>query len=322
MRLRDPCRFGVAVAPMPGESAMSLLLRAFQANGAEYQTAMRSMRLDRRNAIGESDIAALAWMLRADVDDVRRGLVMLEWRGGGRWVHLAGSRLSRWIAPTCMTAKVCPLCLRDLGFAKIAWMTRAMPACGVHGYSLLQQCGSCGRPVRWARPALRICQCGRFYKAASEVASLEPELQTWLKWAEAVLHGDTPTGQSALKALPPLVQGLSLDGAYRLIEAFGLLAGSGDPVRTVRHSSASLAEIGAMLVRGLRRLSKVESADQMDPLLFEVVHLPVLTELMEAPATAADGLRAAWLLDVHRAARPSGVRRCGSRPRRQLPLFL
>lgn len=315
-------RLGIAVAPQPGESAMSLMLRAFQANGVGYEEGMRWMGLDRRQALGEGDAATLAWALHAGAEDVRSRMVLLEWRGGGRWVHLAGQRLSRWVAPTAMLAKVCPSCLRECGFARITWMTRAAPACCRHGYSLLRSCGACGKPVRWDRPAVRICRCGRFFKAPEMTKPLEAELRAWLWWVEAVLQGDSAAARETMDELPPLLRDLTLDGAYRLVEAFGLLKAPGDPVRALRHSSASLGEVGEMVVRGLRRLSCVGRADDVEKLPFDAAHLPVLVELAEAPASDADGQRAAWLLDVYRAARPAGVRLVGARPRRQLPLFL
>jgi len=302
---------------------MSLLLRAFQVNAIDYDDGMRWMGLDRRQVIGENDVAAMAWALHANADEVRRRLVVLEWRGGGRWVHLAGQRLSRWIAPTSMLAKVCPICLRETGYTRILWMTRAAPACRHHGYSLLQECASCGKPIRWARPGVRICRCGRFFKSDGQSLPLEPELQAWLNWTEAVLQDNASAVQSAQCGLPPLLHAMSLDGAYRLIEAFGLQKGPGDSIRTARHSSVPLAEVGEMLVRGLRRLADVDRAERVDANSFDAICMPVLSELAASPASDTDGLRAAWLLDVHRAAvHPSRVGRVGVRPRRQVPLFL
>lgn len=301
---------------------MSLLLRAFQANGVDYQHGMRWLGLDRRRGIGDPDVGLLAWALNVDADDLRARLVVLEWRGGGRWVHLAGQRLSRWIAPTTMMAKLCPMCLRETGTAEMAWMTRLAPACAMHGFSLVQHCGSCGKSIRWARPGLQVCRCGRFFKGAGAPAPCPPPLRAWLDWVNAVLRNDAAVAQAALARLPVLLASLSLDGAYRLVEAFGLLEAASTPVRELRHGAASLEVVAAMLARGLQRLAAFGGPDDVSRLPFELVHLPVLQELAETPACDADGQRAAWLLDIHRAGRPAGVRRVGARPRRQLPLFL
>ncbi len=301
---------------------MSWLLRAFQANGIQYEEGMRWLGLDRRTGLSDSDVVKVAWALHADADEVRGRMTLLESRTGGRWVHLAGHRLCRWVAPTTMMAKLCPLCLREAGFARIDWLTRAVPACRRHSCSLVQACASCGRKIHWARPGLRICRCGRFFKPFEVGGSLEPELVAWLEWVEAVLLGDAGVARSASLRLPPLLQDMTVDGAYRMVEAFGLLERPGAPVRAVRHSSVSLSAVGAMLTRGLRRLSEVGRAEGMALQAFEDVHFPVLTELAEEPAADVDGRRAAWLLDCYRAMRPSGMRRVGSRPRRQMPLFL
>ena len=322
MPQRDHCRLAVSVVPQTGESAMSLMLRAFQANGVGYEEGMRWMGVDRRQALGDADVAAFAWALRSEVEDVRCRLIQLEWRGGGRWVHLAGQRLSRWVAPTSMLGKICPACLREDGFARIAWLTRAAPACAKHGYSMIQHCSACGKLISWARPAVHICRCGRYFKTADEGRPLEPELRVWLNWVTAVLQADADAARDGMGQLPPLLQDLTLDGAYRLIEAFGLLTAPGDSVRNVRHSSASLTEVGGVLVRGQRRLADLGRAETVAPQAFDFVHLPVLAEIADQPAAETDGQRAAWLLDIHRTARPSGVRRVGARPRRQMPLFV
>jgi hypothetical protein len=177
-------------------------------------------------------------------------------------------------------------------------------------------------PHSMGRPGLRICRCGRFFKPAGQDGPTEPELRIWLEWAEAIFQGDAAAAQQASRRLPPLLHDMTLDGAYRLVEAFGLLERPGAPVRNVRHSSARLFEVGAVLTRGLRRLFEVGRAENVEPQSFGDVHLPVLAELAEDPAAETDGHRAAWLLDLHRAMRPSGVRRVGARPRRQMPLFL
>jgi len=301
---------------------MSLLLRAFQANGVDYQHGMRWLGLDRRRGIGDPDVGLLAWALNVDADDLRARLVVLEWRCGGRWVHLGGQRLSRWIAPTTMMAKLCPVCLRENGIAEMSWMTRLAPACARHGFSLMQKCGNCGKPIRWTRPCLQVCACGRFFKSSGSSGSAPPNVQAWLTWVQAILQGDATAADAALVRLPSLLHGMSLDGAYRLVEAFGLLEVASTPVRELRHGAASLEVVGAGLARGLERLALFTGPDDASRLPFDLVHLPILHELAETPARDGDGQRAAWLLDIHRATRPSGVRRVGARPRRQLPLFL
>ena len=301
---------------------MSLMLRAFQANGVGYEEGMRWMGLDRRQAIGEGEVAALAWALHTDFEEIRSRIALLEGRSAGRWVQLAGQRLSRWIAPTTMLAKLCPACLRETGYARVEWLIRAVPACEKHGYSVIRDCAHCGRPIRWARPGVRICQCGRFFKQSADPIPIEPELGAWLKWTAAVMAGSVSSACAATKDLPVLLHGMTIDGAFRLIEVFGLKDAPGTPVRGLRHSSASMVDVGKMLVRGIQRLACVGQPNDACRMDFELAHLPVLHELADAPASDADGLRAAWLLDVHRYNSLAGPARVGTRPRRQLPLFL
>lgn len=56
---------------------------------------------------------------------------------------------------------VCPLCLRDHGYAKADWDLAPVTACIEHSSLLVDTCSSCGQRLRWSRPTLTACgECG------------------------------------------------------------------------------------------------------------------------------------------------------------------
>ena len=56
--------------------------------------------------------------------------------------------------------RICPECVRALGFIEAHWDLAIMTACPVHLRGAVQKCAICGRKLRWFRPDQLHCQCG------------------------------------------------------------------------------------------------------------------------------------------------------------------
>lgn len=67
-------------------------------------------------------------------------------------VHLNSLRRS--------VAALCPLCIREDGYARQIWDLKGYNACHKHSCALVDCCPTCCRPIRWERPALSNCACG------------------------------------------------------------------------------------------------------------------------------------------------------------------
>jgi hypothetical protein len=131
----------------------------------------------------------------------------------------------------------------------------------------------------------------------------------------------TETGAAGItvpRCLPPWFSFLSIDGAFRILHAFGAVADNG----RVHRSPAvpPVPSMIAMLDRGITRLNALLSEDGSAPDM-RPAHMPALTRLTEAGICAADRSAAERLIHLLTA---SGPRWRGGESLsvvRQLPLF-
>ncbi|MNJ41013.1 hypothetical protein D3C77_359200 [compost metagenome] len=80
--------------------------------------------------------------------------------------HLAAHTLS------LKTHRICPLCVRDHGYARVYWGIAPLAVCEEHGCYLLDKCPTCCASLGDNRPELGKCRCGtRFDDYSSGPAS-------------------------------------------------------------------------------------------------------------------------------------------------------
>ena len=60
-----------------------------------------------------------------------------------------------------MTTPVCPMCLKEHGYAKQIWQHTLCTACSEHGVRLVESCDVCGNEIAKDRYHLKACNCGR-----------------------------------------------------------------------------------------------------------------------------------------------------------------
>lgn len=70
-------------------------------------------------------------------------------------------------------ARVCPHCIKDLGYIPAYWDLKAYVACHVHGCMMLKTCSSCGRRVKYFRNGIGKCGCGHDFR--DEMTQAAPE---------------------------------------------------------------------------------------------------------------------------------------------------
>ncbi len=57
-------------------------------------------------------------------------------------------------------ARFCPQCLAEDPTWQASWEIYFLDVCPKHGVWMVDQCGSCGQPLKWTRDSLLRCQCG------------------------------------------------------------------------------------------------------------------------------------------------------------------
>lgn len=166
--------------------------------------------------------------------------------------------------------------------------------------------------------------CGYPFKAVSAVPPLEASIRAWLYWLESSLCPDgLPAAALAVThELPSALTHLSVDGAFRIVEAMGLFAEPNASVRGALAMCATLRARGSVVARGLERLRAIEANPAAVPHFSAMAHQCALMQVAKDYGAQEDHALAWWLLNGLRSGINPGVTRAGSRPRGQLPLFL
>jgi len=316
--LQLPVRLELA----PRESGLGFALRALCANGVSFDRGMKWLGLERHRPIDRQTARRIAWALNVDADQWAERVAMRD-PGGPGWVRLAGQRFRRQIASNRRYAKLCPQCVREHGVAHVSWLLRATVGCPWHGYSLIWSCQHCGMSIGWDRPDIDICRCGYPFKAV-KASPLESGVAAWLCWLESTLCPAAPWAPcgAATERIPSALTHLSIDGAFRVIEAMGLRTGESSSAREALSKCAMPRELGVVIARGLERLHAIEADPENAARYAEGVHHQALVQLAKDYAAEEDYLLAWWLMNAFRSDFDPGGTRAGSRPKGQLPLFL
>ena len=77
-----------------------------------------------------------------------------------------------------LIARLCPLCVKEMGYIQAHWELALMTACPRHQCLGLSICPVCTRQLHWDRPAVLTCECGASleYKSQGQVTAAEIEL--------------------------------------------------------------------------------------------------------------------------------------------------
>lgn len=112
-------------------------------------------------------------------------------------------------------ARFCPHCLAEDPRWRAAWEILFHDVCPEHGVWLVDQCNSCGKPIRWGREYLLRCQCGSDLR--QEQPGPAPENACRLS---ALLESRLLGTEASADVSEPLA-GLDLEQTQRLIRYVG-----------------------------------------------------------------------------------------------------
>lgn len=317
MPASEPRQLPIALQLDDAESGLGFALRALRANGIAFDRGMQWLDLQRHRPLDPQSVRHIAWALNVDADRLGDRFVTRDNRKG--WVRLAGHRFRPQAASNRLYAKLCPQCVRETGRTRLTWLLRAGVGCPRHGYSLIWWCKRCDQAIAWNRPDVDICRCGYPFRANMDAPPLEPEVQAWLSWLDAVVC--RPATSPAGDALPAALTHLSADGAFRVIEALGLNALPGASIRAALASCTTPPALGAVITRGIDRLRAIQADPGRLHEMASVVNLVALSQLAAEFAAPEDHTLAWWILVTLRSGVDPGRTRAGARPKGQLPLF-
>jgi hypothetical protein len=318
----DPARsLPVRVEPADDEGGLGFIFRLLSANGLSFRDAQHWLGLKSWNPLKAQEIKVLAWI--AGVDQswlVDRTVTCLGW-DAPRTYGLMGHRFGTGMADYLHSAKLCPLCVKRKKYHRVTWQLRCICCCIEHAALLSERCPHCGNLIRWNRPAVDICSCGRFITAASAMANLPPHVSGWVEWLECRLLNSESYKSAASYGLPTFLGSLSIDGAFRVVVAVGLLPDVNCPLSQASAWATTSIGMAEIVSRGIERLlclgNRLSDISSIEPL----IHLPILERMRTNGASSADINCASVLLNYLRAGSKTHFEQRGRYLRGQLPLF-
>ena len=235
----------VSVRRRTHESAAGWLLRTGSANGMSVSQLLGFLGAGGRRYI---DIRSAAlWVGIEEGDDLESG--------GGDTIRYLGQLFWPPYLLRLKRPQICVACVNESGFCHAVWELCCFAVCPIHQRALVDACRSCGRRLRWFRPAVDVCDCGAYLEEHS--ASAPHTDMVW--FASEILTRSGSAGRLPHEEDCPFAgsfawwRAVSLGGLMRILLAFGAQTGATPPNcgSLYRLSTADWAEL---VCRSLKRL--------------------------------------------------------------------
>lgn len=212
--------------PDDRESASGFALRMFALNNVTGAHILRMQGLRRNRSMWRyADANSLSLLTGAEEH-------WFEWRlpnyvcceRPGREIDIFGCR---WRADYLLRSsrnQICPICLRTNRICHWAWDLSGFCVCPEHSVVLQDYCGSCGRGLPQERPSTDICSCRGYISTANNGLKSRGDidiLSIWSRWLFSSILLSQGGYCLDYGTLPWLLNGLSIDGVYRMALIFG-----------------------------------------------------------------------------------------------------
>ena len=275
----------------PGESGQGYVLRMCAQNGLGGVTRVKDMLgITRYQTLDAQAASQLAHWFGAEVQHLS---LALENKEHGRRVHgssYMGHVLGRSYFLNRHYPRVCPDCLRDFGYCRAAWDFTLNVACAFHRRLLVERCPACMSTLQWTRPGPDLCDCGHPW--------FQHDLPATANGAELLIAraidqrmGDGTQLASGmqfkredddddLKMLRPLLEGMSLDGMFRLIFALATAARYESVCSPQQRLRAAMPKARQTIALGMKLGTKVA---RLEPVLL-TCRPSVLLDLLDDAA--------------------------------------
>jgi hypothetical protein len=239
--------------PAADESAISLMIRSLSINSSSMREVLELVYGHSRRHIHAEAAPVFSRLTGTPLAWFERRLPTFVGQARWRQVTLFGHTWRDEWALRGTHQQICLQCVTDHGYGRAEWDLTAYTACHTHGSILLDHCEDCGRGISPDRPAIDVCSCGRYLRSFTRDA--HPSVVAWSDLVARQVKSENALIEGCdLQLLEPL-HGMTLDGAYRVLLAFGgghqaltgrLLTGVAPWLRT--------ADLHDLLAASLRRM--------------------------------------------------------------------
>lgn len=242
--------------PLEGESGSGYCLRAVRQNGLNLHWLRRSAGIGYGKPLDARYAPEVAWILGCSTGWLANALAGERRSNEKRCYSQAGQVFLFRNQLRLREPQICPHCVHLDGLCRLGWDMTLVTACTRHSCPLIDACSYCKSVLRWDRPAIDLCQCGRPFERKDQTISsgwpdalaLSSLLENW---------SETPDKLSALAAcqLPPWLGGLGLGGFLGVVHAFGSRSRPFEPCPSgITRRTARTAYWAQVAIRGLGRL--------------------------------------------------------------------
>lgn len=293
------------VQPHADESAVGFCLRSASMNSMNLHWLRRACGISATRLPSAMHARRLAWTLQCPEQwlaaglgsEVRSGGVV-NWHWHGHELFLACHLRRQW-------PQICPLCIHDLGYCSRLWDLSLLTACPLHRVRLVDVCSHCRSHLRWDRPKVDICHCGRPFECRRDQ---QPACSRQVEFAlllQTAIDRDSLVPTVRACNLPEFMSGLSLGGLLVVIDGFGSM----EHEFHVQPSSRQVKLMGvqyweALLGRSAVRLQEFKVHPNSGTAL--VVDQTVLCRMRERTTHDVDERTASALIAALRGSSPLG----------------
>ncbi|MBU3641908.1 TniQ family protein [Polynucleobacter sp. Fuers-14] len=287
----------IQIECLDDESGLGYLLRWLGANHLPFRWLKGGLGIKGPRLPDARDAIALSHLTGMGHKQIKR--ILMESFGnaqeGGIMVYgqqLLFKDLYRFRSP-----QVCISCIHQKGYISRSWEFGPIPVCIEHGTYLIDRCGHCKKSIGWDRPAIDVCQCKRILSGDPKDME-QPIAQelTLAQWVLKPLFQSTFDDSRTYLKPPAWINSLSLDGALRIIKAFGICE---QPHQAIS-SSFPWGRCASTYWRDIFKRASIRIEqfinDPASPELQTLVYRPFLEGLAAKSLTATDKDIALYLL--------------------------
>lgn len=272
--------------PNPEESALGFCLRVARANGVSLPLLFKHFGLAFPLIPHIEHAQAIASFCGCDVEQLRR--VLPNHIRGGRFRRVYfGHEFSHRSLLRLGSPQICPICIRQHGYARSNWDLTYSTVCIEHRCGLADMCPQCVKPIRWNRPALEWGHCKHHLTRPPKTHQHIEELLQMQQVTDALFeHQPVPDECWA----SPLAGGVSLNGWFNLIFAFGMIAKPGQVARSRQYTAIPrVCDAGEVVERAHNKMMRflLSKPSQRRSLESEVQDTPLIA-MIKAPFEDGD----------------------------------
>ena len=279
------------------ESGLGYLLRWLGTNHLPFRWLKKVLGIRGPRLPDTRDAIVLSFLTGVEHDQLKSMLMQTfgNAKEGGMLVY--GQQLLFRDLYRFRNPQICPSCIHQKGYISRNWEFGPIPICIEHGAYLIDHCEHCKKPIRWDRPTIDICQCGRLFSSlvnpSDRPSQAELNLASWA--LKPLMINNSPHSPKTSQA-PPWIEHLSMDGALRIIKAFGICQTAHEPISSSYPWGKCTSQFWRDLFR--RAALRIEGFLHAPMIsgLSTLVYQPFLERVAFYPLTTTDKESALYLL--------------------------